>query len=501
MATARLTVHTAARIDRIEPALHGHFSEHLGRCVYDGLWTDDTVDEDGFREDVLDLLADLEIPVLRWPGGCFADDYHWEDGVGPRAERPRRRNLFWAQGREAVPEESNAFGTDEFLECCERIGADPYLAVNVGSGDPQEAADWVEYCSYDGETALADRRRENGREEPYEVPYWGIGNENWGCGGNMTPEQYAQEYRQFATYVGATDNLLVDHDIELIACGYDQHEWNHRFLEEVSQSEWGANFPLDHLSIHHYYGWGTTVAEFDAEAYDRFLLDALAIESHVERIAAAIDAVATTRDIGVIVDEWGAWHEEATAENGLEQPGTVIDALSAAAVLDVFNHHSDVLTMSNIAQTVNVLQCLVETDGDDAWARPTYRVFDLYAPHQGNDALVTTVDAPTRAVEDADDDLPLVGASASVDDDGETYVTVTNLDCRDAHTVEVALEGTSAADATVDASVLFAGQDPGLEVDAGNADAFAAEELAVETAEDALRVDLPSATVARLAIR
>lgn len=405
MTKPHITVHTAAEIDRIVPEIHGHFSEHLGRCIYDGIWHADS-EGSGFREDVVSLLADLEIPVLRWPGGCFADDYHWEDGVGPRAERPRRRNLFWAQGPEQIPEESNAFGTDEFLALCEHIGTEPYLAANVGSGDPQEAADWVEYCNYDGNTELADRRRENGHEEPYGVRYWGLGNENWGCGGRMTPEQYAREYRRFATYVGTMDNLT-DHDIELIACGFEGHEWNRRFMEEVGQTNWGMDFPLDHLTLHHYYGRTMTVSEADEDQYDRFLAEALEIEEHIERIAAAIDAVATTRDIGVIIDEWGAWHPEATANTGLEQPGTVLDALSAAAVLDIFNHHSDVMTMSNIAQTVNVLQCLVETDADDAWARPTYRVFDLYSPHKENRAVQTSIDTPARSL--ADDEGEQIG--------------------------------------------------------------------------------------------
>jgi len=500
MANARVTVHPEARIDQIEPDVHGHFSEHLGRCVYDGLYTDDAADGDGFRNDVLELLSDLDIPVLRWPGGCFADDYHWEDGVGPQEERPRRRNLFWAQGREDIPEESNAFGTDEFLQFCEAVGTEPYLAANVGSGDPQEAADWMEYCGYDGDTELADRRRENGHEEPYEVPYWGVGNENWGCGGQMSPEQYAREFRRFATYMGSMDNLMLDYDVELIACGFEGHEWNRRFMEEVASGRWGADFPLDHLTLHHYYGRGMTVAESDEDDYDELLVGALEMEEHIERIASTIDAVATTRDIGVIVDEWGTWHPEAVPQNGLEQPGTVLDALSAAAVLDVFNHNADVMTMSNIAQTVNVLQCLVETEGDDAWARPTYRVFDLYAPHKGNEAVTTAVDTPTREVERRDDDLPLVGASASVNKDGETYVTVTNLDCREAHAVEIAVDEGVSADDVADAQVLFEGQDAGTHVDADNADEFTAEELDVDVDDGVLTVDLEPSTVAAVSL-
>jgi alpha-N-arabinofuranosidase len=492
MVDTRVTVHPAARIDEVEPALHGHFSEHLGRCIYDGMYHDETAGGEGFREDVVSLLADIETPVLRWPGGCFADDYHWADGVGD--DRPRRRNLFWAQGREELPEEPNTFGTHEFLELCERIDADPYLAVNVGSGDPQEAADWVEYCTYGGDTELADRRRENGREDPFAVPYWGIGNENWGCGGRMSPEQYAREYRRFATYVGTMDNLMTDQEFELIACGFSNHEWNRRFMEEVAASSWGVEFPLDHLTLHHYYGRGMSVVETEDDAtFDEFLVGALEMDEHIERIAAAINATATTRDIGVIIDEWGAWHTEAISESGLEQPGTVVDALSAAAVLDIFNHHADVMTMGNIAQTVNVLQCLVETDGGDAWARPTYHVFDLYSPHQGNDAVRTSVDTPTREVESTDDDLPLVGASASVAD-GETYVTLTSRDLRASQEIEIDVEG--ATPDAVDAQILFEDQEHDAVVDAGSAASFEPEAFDVGVENDGtLTAELPPSTV------
>lgn len=499
MASSRITVHTEAEIDRIVPEMHGHFSEHLGRCIYDGIWNSDNDDGDGFREDVVTLLSDLEIPVLRWPGGCFADDYHWEDGVGPQEERPRRRNLFWAQDTEEIPEEPNTFGTDEFLNLCERIGAEPYLAANVGSGDPQETADWIEYCNYDGDTELADRRRENGHEDPYGVRYWGLGNENWGCGGRMTPEQYAREYRRFATYAGSMSNLMLDHDLDLIACGFEEHEWNRRFMEEVGQTSWGVDFPLDHLTLHHYYGRTMSVSEADEDQYDQFLVEALEMDAHIERIAAAINAVATTRDIGVIIDEWGAWHPEATSDSGLEQPGTVLDALSAAAVLDIFNDHSDVMTMSNIAQTVNVLQCLVETDGDDAWARPTYRVFDLYATHKDNTAVQTSVDSPVREL-DNNSELPLIRASASIDD-SETYVTVTNLDCRAAHTVDIVVEGTSNAE-EISADVLFADHEADQEVTADNASEFKPEGLDVTVDGDGTLVtELPPSTVAGISIQ
>ena len=498
MTDATISVHPDVYIDRIAPELHGHFSEHLGRCIYDGIWHDDTVTDDGFREEVVALLDDLDIPVLRWPGGCFADDYHWEDGIGPREERPRRRNLFWSQGAEAIPEESNAFGTDEFLRLCDRINAEPYIATNVGSGNPQEATDWVEYCNYDGDTELADRRRENGHEEPYEVRYWGIGNENWGCGGQMEPEQYAREYRRFATYVGSTDKLMLDTDLELIACGFEGHNWNRRFMDEIGSTNWGVTFPLDHLTLHHYYGRAMTISAADEEQYDEFLAEALKMSNHIERIAAAINSVATTRDIGVIVDEWGAWHTDAIAENGLEQPGTVLDALSAAVVLDIFNHHSDVMTMANIAQTVNVLHCLIETDDDNAWKRPTYHVFDLYAPHKGNMAIQTLVETVTRDLEDGE--LPLIGASASTTD-SEIYLTVTNHDCREARTIEITIEGAVVDTTNLDARILFAGHDANAAVTAANAEEFEAQALDTETNSDGnLVVELAPSTVAAISI-
>jgi alpha-N-arabinofuranosidase len=497
MSEARITVQPDVVIDTIAPELHGHFAEHLGRCIYDGLWTDDTVAEEGPREDVLALFDGLDLPVLRWPGGCFADDYDWTDGVGPQAERPRRRNLFWDQGREQTREESNRVGTDEFLQVCEALDTEPYLAINVGTGDAGAAADWIEYCNSDADTTLADRRRENGHEDPYDVRYWGIGNENWGCGGQMSPEEYAGEYRRFHRYVESQGRRIDGPDLELIAVGFKKHEWNRRFLEHVLESPSVFGLPMDHLTLHHYYGRTMSIVEdgTDADDYDAFLADALAIESQIEQLAAAIDAVGSTDDVGVVIDEWGAWHTD--AESGLEQPGTVLDAVSAAAVLDVFHRHSDVLTMANIAQLVNVLHCLVETDGADAWPRPTYRVFAAYEGHQGNEALHTDVATPVRD-RGEDDDLPLVGASASTDGD-ETLLTVTNRDVDAAHEISVTLAGADAIECA-DATVLFADQAPEAVATPDTADDFAPESLAVETDGDSLHAELPPAAVATIVL-
>jgi alpha-N-arabinofuranosidase len=493
MKRTSITVNTAATIDRIQPAVHGHFAEHLGRCVYDGLWHDETATGSGYREDVIELLAELDIPVIRWPGGCFADDYHWRDGIGPREERPRRRNLHWRQGREGRPEESNEFGTDEFLQLCERIQAEPYLAVNVGSSDPQEAADWVEYCNYDGDTDIADRRRENGHPDPYDVRYWGIGNENWGCGGRMDPEQYAREYRRFSTFVSDQSKFMLDRELELIACGYHENGWNRQFLRHLTgQTRWGSA-ELDALTVHFYYG-EIDIESSDHGGYQDFLAGVLDIEDHITELVAAIDAVTASRDVDVIVDEWGAWHPTASRGDGLEQPGTVLDAVSAAMALNIFQNHADVISMANIAQTVNVLHCIVETNGADAWKRPTYRVFDLFKSHRGSDAVRTTVDATT--LECSDTDLRVVGASASID--GQTaFLTLTNRDTRRERTVDITMAGASTWEVKK-GTALFSDAAPDDGSTASSAAALDPASLSVDMDGQTATVDLPACSVAAI---
>lgn len=443
---------TDRQIGRIDPNLHGHFAEHLGRCIYGGLWVDDgppaeTVD--GLRADTLELLADLDIPMLRWPGGCFADDYDWTDGIGPRENRPRTRNAHWTQGRANVPEESNAFGTHEFLTLCEHLECEPYLAANVGTGSPDLAADWVEYCNYDGDTDLVDRRRENGRIEPWDVRYWGVGNENWGCGGNFTPENYAHEYRRFATYLRSLRSPM-DIELDLVACGHFAGDWNDAFLETLGEDV----EMVDHLSVHRYYSAGHAT-DFSSEEYYELFANSRRLLADIDAAAETIDDHAPPEAIGVAVDEWGVWHPVAENDNGLEQPNTVRDAISAAGILDGFNNRADVISMANLAQTVNVLQCLVQTDQESAWATPTYRVFELHRPHRNRQA--TAVEMSTERVqEDEEMAVPLLTASASRDST-DWYITLSNRDL-DARAVSIDVDG---HDPTVtDATVLFGHADP-----------------------------------------
>jgi len=438
---AKLSVRLDDRVGTISPMLYGHFAEHLGRCIYEGLW----VGEDspipnirGVRTDTVQALRKLAVPVIRWPGGCFADDYHWRDGIGPRDERPRRLNVWWHD------EESNQFGTHEFIDLCRQVGAAPYICLNVGSGTPEEAAGWVEYSNCARNTSRAQERGLNGSPEPFAVRYWGVGNENWGCGGRFDPDDYAREYRRFACYLRGRSSS----PIELVACGHTGPDWNRKFLDAI-----GDLRMLDHLSIHRYYNCGDAVDFSDTEYYNLFPR-ALQVEADVVEAATAVALYnRTAKKIGVILDEWGVWHPEARGDSGLYQRNTLRDALTCAAVFDVLNHHADKVTMANIAQTINVLQCLCQTDGAAMWLTPTYHAFALYQPHMGNASVrVDLDDIPTVAAREGDGRevaLPVVSASASVDEAGKAAVlTFQNLHLTEPCDCRIRLRGGSIAKAT-----------------------------------------------------
>jgi len=376
MATAevRINDHTGA----INPDIYGHFIEHLGRCIYDGIWVGEKSaipNTRGIRNDMVGAVRRMGAAVIRWPGGCFADDYHWEDGIGPRERRPRRLNLHWGGV------ESNEFGTHEFVDFCRQAGAAPYICLNVGSGTAYEARRWIEYCNCGLDTTLAGQRAANGHPEPFGVVYWGIGNENWGCGGSMTPEDYANEVCRFTTFVPR-----MGVPVQNIACGPSGNDadWSHRFFSALKQRNMADH--VQGYAAHLYYHGSADVAFTDSE-YDRLLVSYLDMERLVKQQRAIMDGYDPDRRIGLIVDEWGAWHPQAKLENGLEQHSTLSDALVAAAILDVFNRHADKIVMSNTAQMVNVLQCVACTQGEQMFLTPTYHVYEMYKPHQGGESL------------------------------------------------------------------------------------------------------------------
>ncbi len=373
----------------VRPGIYGHFAEHLGRCVHGGIWVGErsrVPNESGVRLDVLAALKHLRAPVVRWPGGCFADDYHWRDGVGPRAERPATVNAWWRQG------ESNEFGTDEFARFCAAAGADAYFCANVGSGSPREARDWVEYCNFGGDSALTRLRAANGSAAPHGVRWWGVGNENWGCGGRFDGAGYAGEYRRFANYM-----RQIDPSIQLVACGASfgdrknpvLNEWNHDFCAALKHPDL-----LDHLSLHRYFSRGAG-ADFSDGEFRALFADVHAMERDLELTGAVLRYYFPDRFVGIVVDEWGVWHPSATVENGLEQENTLRDALLAGSVLNLFNRWARRVTMANIAQTVNVLQCMAVTRGNAMFLTPTYYVFELMRPHMNGRLVTQEVEGPS----------------------------------------------------------------------------------------------------------
>ncbi len=416
----RITVNPDRSIGVINRNLYGHFSEHLGRCVYGGLYVGEDSpipNVNGMRTDVVEALKAIRVPVLRWPGGCFADEYHWEDGIGPRESRKRMVNTNWGH-----VVEDNSFGTHEFLELCRQLGCAPYITANVGSGTVREMAEWVEYLNSPGDSTVVRRRWANGRREPWGVKYWGVGNESWGCGGNMRPEYYADEYRRYQTYCRDYPGTK----LYRIACGpnTDDYEWTRVLMERAGKF-------MDGLSLHYYTTTGPTWEEkgtalsFTKSEYYEMLSKAARMEELVVRHGQIMDRFDPEKRIGLIVDEWGTWHqvEAGTNPGFLYQQNAMRDALVAAIHLNLFNRHCDRVAMANLAQTVNVLQSVVLTEGERMLLTPTWHVFDLFKAHQ--DARAVDCFVETDAVGEGEWHIDRLTASAS-EKDGVLTVTVAN---------------------------------------------------------------------------
>ncbi|MBV9468866.1 MAG: alpha-N-arabinofuranosidase [Abitibacteriaceae bacterium] len=445
----RVVVVPEETIGEINPYLHGHFAEHLGELIYPGICVPpdcNIPNTNGIRNDVVAALNPLNIPVLRWPGGCYADDYHWRDGIGPLENRPMRVNRHWG-----AAEEPNHFGTHEFMNFCRFVGAEPYFAGNVGSGTPAELRNWVEYCNFAGNSSLADERRTNGAEEPFKIRYWGIGNENWGCGGNMNPEQYADEFCRYRSFVSNYSGTQV----EAIACGQDNADWDwtRRFMEHMRRNYHNRLRSVQGLAMHYYCGTAGTAIEYTNEQWLELLAKSYAIEGIVTGCRSIMDEYDAERRIKLILDEWGAWHpvEKGKPTGGLYQQNTMRDACVAALSLDVFHNQADKLFMANIAQLINVLQAVLLVEEDKCIKTPTYHVFDLYQPHKGAQAVrfetyadTVTDGGPsahycqTRYLERKTFALRAVHGSASVRD-GALCVTAVNTHPTEAIELEVEL--------------------------------------------------------------
>ena len=426
----------------INKNIYGHFSEHLGRCIYQGLFVgkDSKIPNvNGMRTDVVEALRHIKVPVLRWPGGCFADEYHWEDGIGPQENRKRMVNTNWG----GVVED-NSFGTHEFLELCEQIGCEPYINANVGSGTVREMAEWVEYLNSEGDSTVVRRRWANGRKEPWNVKYWGVGNESWGCGGNMRPEYYADEFRRYQTFCRRYgDNKLVK-----IACGPNagDYKWTETLMRLAGKH-------MDALTLHYYtvpHNWEHkgSATDFSWEDYLLTLCKAVHMDTLVTGHAAIMDRYDPERKVGLIVDEWGGWYdvEPGTNPGFLYQQNTMRDAMIAAVTLNIFNNHCDRVIMANLAQTVNVLQSVILTEGDKMVLTPTYHVFDLYKAHQDARELDCFVEAEVvscrmdrdESTKELPSTLAMLTASAS-EKDGVITLTAANLNPDAAKDVQVTI--------------------------------------------------------------
>ncbi len=442
-------IHTDITDGHINKNIYGHFAEHLGRCIYEGFWVGEQSsipNTYGIRNDVVEVLKNIGIPVLRWPGGCFADEYHWKDGIGPRQNRKRMINTHWGG-----VVENNHFGTHEFMLLCEMLGCEPYICGNVGSGTVREMTEWVEYMTFDGESPMSNWRRENGRQEPWRLKYFGVGNENWGCGGHMRPEYYADLYRRYQTYVRNYGN----NKIFKIACG--SHDNNYYWTEVLMRE--AARF-MDGLSLHYYTVPGTwqhkgSATDFTEDEWFVTMKKALVMDELIEKHSTIMDKYDPDKRVALIVDEWGTWYdvEPGTNPGFLYQQNTLRDALVAALHFHIFHHHCDRVRMANIAQTVNVLQAMILTEGERMIVTPTYHVFDMFKVHQ--DAARLAVHLESGDYEHQGVKLPQVSVSATKNAEGNIHVSLCNIDPKQGASLHVHLRGMNGA-AKVTGTILTA---------------------------------------------
>ncbi len=420
----KVTIDPGQSSHQISRHIYGHFSEHLGRCIYDGFWVSDSLivpKKDRIRLDIVDALKKIKIPNLRWPGGCFADEYHWRDGIGPRIYRPKMINTHWGN-----IVEDNSFGTHEFLELCDLLNCDPYIAGNVGSGTVLEMSNWVEYLNHPGGSTLSDLRKHNGHSASYRVKYWGVGNETWGCGGNMTAEYYADEYKRYATYVRDYPGVPI-HRIASGSNGADYH-WTEVLMKNVGPNRmWGT-------TLHHYTipsnSWAKkgSATQFTESEYYTTMKNAWFMDELVTRHSTIMDKYDMAKRVALVVDEWGVWTdvEPGTNPGFLYQQNSLRDALVAGMTLNIFNNHSDRVRMANLAQTINVLQALILTKGAQFLLTPTYHVFDMYKVHMDAQYLPIHFQSPDYTFDGKK--IPSVNISASKDSSNVIHISLVNID-------------------------------------------------------------------------
>jgi alpha-N-arabinofuranosidase len=436
MKKLNMIINAKDKKSKINKEVYGHFSEHLGRCIYNGIYVgkDSPIpNTNGMRNDVVNALKEIQVPVLRWPGGCFADEYHWKDGIGPKENRKKMINTNWGG-----LVEDNSFGTHEFFELCSQLGCEPYVNGNLGSGTIQEMSEWIEYMTFDGISPMADERKNNGEESPWRLKYFGVGNENWGCGGNMRPEYYADEYRRYQSYCkNYGDNKLFK-----IACGPNGPDYN--WMDKVMSI---SHKYFDAISLHYYTvpgpNWSNkgSSTKFYEDEYYLTLKKTYKMEELLVNHSAIMNKYDPNKKVGLVVDEWGTWYDavEGTNPAFLYQQNTMRDALVASINLNIFNEHSDRVIMANIAQVVNVLQSVILTEGSKMIKTPTYHVFDMYKYHQDSTLVSSFIENVHTLVDYYN--LPNISRSVSIDKNNKLHLTMSNCSLSEDFTIDINIIG------------------------------------------------------------
>ncbi|MCX6132912.1 MAG: alpha-N-arabinofuranosidase [Ignavibacteriales bacterium] len=437
-----LVVHADAAKDTISKFIYGQFAEHLGRGIYGGIWVGENSsipNTRGMRNDVVAALKKIKVSAVRWPGGCFADEYHWGAGIGPRANRPKMVNTNWG----GITED-NSFGTHEFMDLCEQLGCEPVICGNIGSGTVKEMSDWVQYLTGDGDNPMTELRRKNGRDKPWRVKFWGVGNETFGCGGIMSADHYANELARYSLFL---KNYGANRLYKISSGGLpEDFNWTETIMNKWKNTDGWLQGYLSGYSLHFYTvnDWSNkgSAIDFTENQWFATLSKTLQMEDLVARHSAIMDKYDAHKSIDLIVDEWGTWYdvEPGTNPGFLYQQNTLRDAVVAAVNLNIFHKHCDRVKMSNIAQMVNVLQAMILTQGADMVLTPTYYVFKMYSVHQ--DAVMLPVELQCESYSNGAASIPALSVSASKDKEGRIHISIANLHPTKALTVRCDVKGT-----------------------------------------------------------
>lgn len=443
-----LVVHTDATKDTISKYIYGQFAEHLGRGIYGGIWVGQNSsipNTRGIRNDVVAALKKIKVAAIRWPGGCFADEYHWKDGIGPRADRPKTINTNWG----GVTED-NSFGTHEFMDFCEQLGCEPVICGNIGSGTVKEMSEWIQYLTSDGDNPMTALRKKNGREKPWNVKFWCVGNETWGCGGIMSADHYANELGRYSFFLKNHSSTPL---YKISSGGLpEDYGWTETIMKKWKNTDGWLQGYMSGYSLHYYTvsDWNNkgSATDFDEKDWFSTLSSTLKIDELITKHAAIMDAYDAQKKIGLIVDEWGNWFdvEPETNPGFLYQQNTLRDAIVAAVNLNIFHKHCDRVKMANIAQMVNVLQAMILTRESEIVLTPTYYVFKMYSVHQ--DAVLLPVDLQSESYTNGADSIPALNVSASKDQGGRIHVSLVNLHPMKAQNLRCELKGTTSSKVT-----------------------------------------------------